>query len=126
MFSPSSIRLLEQTSRALGVYIQHALCGHGGERLIKGTFIYGYSISIPRMFFSTVAQNVSQKTDKKSLPTAKRATNREPQPQPQPQKGPRFCEKQASGSLKNGSVIFRKRSNRWQENARARIRARSF
>ena len=41
-FSTSSIRLLEQTSKALGVHIHHALCGHGGERWIKGAFVDGY------------------------------------------------------------------------------------
>ena len=41
-FSETSILWLEQTSKALGVHIHHALCGHGGERWIKGAFVDGY------------------------------------------------------------------------------------
>jgi len=40
--SASSIRWIERTSKLLTKHINHALCGHGGERLIVGAPVDGY------------------------------------------------------------------------------------
>ena len=42
VFGYNAIRRIEYEARHRGIHIHHQLCGHGGERLVAGTYVDGY------------------------------------------------------------------------------------